>query len=289
MDHPDWLPPRPTLRPGIRVVRRDDEHLQVGIDPGLRVVLPDDLAVHDLLADLRVGRRPATDVPDVRRWCHALADRDLLVDAGELAHTLSGPIPRPAVLASFAEHGGGAAGRLRLRSRSRVQVVADEPWRQPTLRLLAASGITVATDGAGATLVVTAAGEARRDDLDSWMRDGTPHLVVRNRGGRVVVGPFVAPGLTACLRCVDAHACDDDPGHALVLEQHAAPAEEPCDPVLMHLAVAWAVRDLVTYVDGDCPASWSATATLGLGLPDVRSWTRHPRCGCAWGDVLAVG
>jgi hypothetical protein len=290
MDDLDWLPQRPTLRPGIRVVRRDDEHLQVGIDPGHRLVLPDDLAVHDLLADLRVGRRPALDVPDVRRWCHALADRRLLVDAGELAVALAGTLPRAVVLACFAQHGSDATRRLESRARARVEVIADATWRPVALRLLSGAGVAVTSDQPTATLLVHAGGEPPRDDLDPWARDGAPHLVLRNRGGRVIVGPFVAPGLTACLRCVDAHACDEDPGHALVVEQHTAEADEPCDPLLMQLAVTWAVRDVVAYVDGDCPATWSATVTLGpAAAPDARPWTRHPRCGCAWGDVLAAG
>jgi hypothetical protein len=290
MDDPDWLPRRPTLRPGIRVVRRDDEHLQVGIDPGHRLVLPDDLAAHDLLADLRVGRRPALDVPDVRRWCRALVDRRLIVDADDLARALTGPIPRAAVLACFARHGPGAADRLLGRARATVHVIADETWRPAGLRLLSAAGVAVSSDEPVATLLVHAGGEPPREALDPWLRSGAPHLVLRNRGGRVILGPFVAPGLTACLRCVDAHASDDEPGHAVVVEQHAAEADEPCDPLLMQLAITWAVRDLVAYVDGDCPATWSATVTFGPdAAPKVRPWTRHPRCGCAWGDVLAAG
>jgi hypothetical protein len=100
----------------------------------------------------------------------------------------------------------------------------------------------------------------------------------------------VAPGLTACLRCVDAHHCDADPRHAMIVEQHPPEPGEPCDPVLMHLALAWAVRDVVTYVEGQSPATWSASVTVDAGLAiERRDWTRHPRCGCSWGDELAAG
>ena len=64
-------------------------------------------------------------------------------------------------------------------------------------------------------------------------------------------------------------------------------ADEPCDPLLMQLALAWAVRDLVTYVEGGLPSTWSATVDVRADLTLVRrEWTRHPRCGCSWGDAL---
>jgi hypothetical protein len=122
------------------------------------------------------------------------------------------------------------------------------------------------------------------------MRAGEPHLLVSNLDARVRLGPFVVPGMTACLRCVDAHRCDVDPGHALVVEQHPPQPGEPCDPALMHLALAWAVRDLLTYVEGELPATWSATVGLAADLAVQRqAWTRHPRCGCSWGEGLVAG
>ncbi len=284
-DH--WLPARPVLRPGLRVARRDDHHLQVGLGPEQRVLLPDEPAVHDLLSDLRVGRRPAVDAPDVRRWCHALVARGLLVDAEEIARSLSGPVPRPAVLASFAQAGPDATVRLEARRHARVAIVGDEPWRAMARRMLASVGVTGAGDPPTATLVVNAGGEPQRADVDPFMRAGSGHLLVTNVGARVTVGPFVTPGLTACLRCVDAHRSDADPRHAMIVEQHPPEPDEPCDPLLMQLALAWAVRDLVTYVEGGLPATWSATVTLGPDLTvERREWTRHPRCGCSWGDAL---
>jgi hypothetical protein len=289
-DH--WLPARPTLRPGLRVVRRDDDHLQVGLSPAQRVVLPDVPEVRGLLDDLRVGRRPAIDGPETRRWCQALATRGLLVDAQDVARSLAGATDRQAVLASFAQAGPEAPTRLASRRQAPIAIAADEPWRAAVLRLAATAGLTLAgsRESPVARLVVNAGGEPVRADLDPLMRAGAPHLVVTNVAARVTVGPFVAPGLTACLRCVDAHHSDADPGHAMIVDQHRPRPGEPCDPVLMHLALAWSVRDLVTYVEGQSPATWSATVTFDAGLAvDRREWTRHPRCGCSWGDALAAG
>jgi hypothetical protein len=283
----DWLPARPTLLPGLRVTRRDDHHLQVGFDPARRVVLPEHPAVRRLLADLELGHRPDLATLDARRAAHALAEHGLLVDADDLARHLAGPLPRPAVLASFAQHGASARSRLDLRQQARVGVVADEPWRAAVLRLLGSAGVAVAgpREAATAVVLVAAGGEPPRGDLDRFVRGDVPHLPVRNVGARPTVGPMVVPGLTACLRCVDAHASDLDPGHGMLVEQHDPVADEPCDPLLMHLAVLWAVCDLVTYVEGGLPATWSATVDVDPALAlERREWTRHPRCGCSWGD-----
>ena len=62
------------------------------------------------------------------------------------------------------------------------------------------------------------------------------------------------------------------------------------DPALRTLALAAAVRDLVTLAEGLRPATWSATVRVDASLRMEREvWLRHPHCGCSWGDGLAVG
>ncbi len=136
-------------------------------------------------------------------------------------------------------------------------------------------------------------GEPDREVVDDWTRAGTPHLLVRLTEGRAVIGPFVVPGETACLRCVDAHCTDADPAWPLLVRQYSAAsatdrpdgAPEPVDPLLATLALAWAARDLASYVDGLRPSTWSATVTVQPQLTRIesRSWLRHPACGCSWG------
>jgi hypothetical protein len=47
------------------------------------------------------------------------------------------------------------------------------------------------------------------------------------------------------------------------------------------------VRDVVAYVEGEPPSTWSATVTIGPDLdPGRREWARHPHCGCSWADGL---
>jgi bacteriocin biosynthesis cyclodehydratase domain-containing protein len=140
--------------------------------------------------------------------------------------------------------------------------------------------------------VLVGVGEPDRELLDPWTRAGTPYLLVRMAEGRAVVGPFVVPGTTACLRCLDAHCTDADPAWPLLVRQYAAATAgtrhggrpEPVDPVLAALAVAWAARDLVTYVDGGRPSTWSATVAIHPQLHrlETRSWLRHAGCSCTW-------
>jgi bacteriocin biosynthesis cyclodehydratase domain-containing protein len=138
-------------------------------------------------------------------------------------------------------------------------------------------------------LVVTA-DEPARGDIDPLVREGAPHLLVAC-GSTARVGPFVVPGRTACLRCVDAHLAELDPRRPLVVEQVARAAQEagqtPVDPTLETLALAWAVRDLARYAEGDRPATWSAVVTIDHTGPAVRQeWERHPHCGCAWDELV---
>lgn len=287
----EWLPRRPRLRPGVRPVHRDAHHLQVGIDPDDRLVLPDDGPTRQLLADLEAGRRPDLADPVAHRRCRQLVDGGLVVDADALASALRGPIPREVVLSAFAEEGPSTTARLAARTSARVSVDAVGPWRTSTLRALAAAGVTVAAPGADAVVAHLLVDPAD-DVLDDLVRRSAPHLVVTAVAGRITVGPFVSPGLTACWRCVTAHRCDRDPGHATVREQYAADHGDlvPPDPVLLQLAAAWAVRDLVSYVEGGLPATWSATVAVDRALTMARQrWLRHAACGCHWGEALAAG
>jgi hypothetical protein len=254
------------LRPGLRVSRRGDGQLQVGLHPGRRAVLPDTEDVRRLLRDLGHGVRTAVVPAALAGPLDTLRARGLL-DAPDLAVT-----------------------RTRLLESARVGVVASDPVRATAVRMLATAGLQVAGRRGAPTVVlhVTTGAEPRRADLDRWVREDRPHLTLTALAGRTTLGPFVVPGVTACLRCVDDHLTDRDPRHPLVLAQHHAP--DPRDQVPaedVQLALAWAVRDLVRWVRGTPPVTWSATVELDDAGPTVRAWGRHPRCGCAWGDVLA--
>lgn len=259
--------PRLRLRAGVRVSRRGDGHLQVGLHPTERVVLPDTDDVRRLLRDLGHGVRGAASVPDPVGVLDTLHERGLLEASDE------------------------AEVRRRLLGSARVGVVShDAGLRATALRVLGSAGLQVAERAARATVVlhVTTGAEPRRETMDRWMREDRPHLPLTALAGRTRLGPLVVPGLTACVRCVDEHLTDRDPRHPLVLEQHLTPdPRDAAHPHQLQLALAWAVRDLACWVQGQHPVTWSATVELDAGPPRVEDWARHPRCGCAWGDALA--
>ena len=141
-------------------------------------------------------------------------------------------------------------------------------------------------------------GEPSRALTDPLLREAVPHLVVRLTEGVAVVGPFVLPGITPCLRCTDARLSEDDPAWTLLVEQYARligrgdradGVPEPVDAALAALAVAWAAREVATYAEGGTPATLGATVRLSARSSEVetRRWDRHPRCGCTWGAAAA--
>jgi hypothetical protein len=257
-----WL-----LRPGVGLARRDAAHLQLGVDPPLAAVVPDSPAVKLLLVELAHGG-PLTTLDEV-----TAPVLDTLVAAG--------------LVVAEDQH----AVRRGLRAARVVHLDAPAGVRPDLLRLVGAAGLSHSRDpGAATVALVWSEGEPPRDRLDAWMRSDTPHLVVREGVAGPVLGPYVEPGRTACLRCLDAHLAEQDPRRALVVEQLAgtAPlrAAEP-DPALRALAVAWAVQDLATAADGGVPATWSATVALGSLPPVVTAYRRHVHCGCSWAEELA--
>lgn len=320
------------LRPGVHVLRRDAGHLQVGLDPGHALVLPDDAGVRALLAEVADPAAALGDKhdPAVR---HRLLESELLVDADMLLplmphrpHEAQGDHPARAAVAAVAAQHGDAAGRaLRARRDSVVEVVTAGAAEvagvaDSVTSLLTRAGVasrsasapspsgrragTVPRQATGpdraARLVglVVAVGEPSRELVDPWIRDGVPHLVLRLVEGHAVVGPFVEPGRTACLRCLDAHHTDVDPAWPLLVTQYASAVTrvrddtvpEPVDPMLAAIAAAWGARELVSHAEGRRPATASATVRLDPHLTalETQGWPRHPACGCSWGEQFSA-
>ncbi len=148
--------------------------------------------------------------------------------------------------------------------------------------------------------LVVAVGEVRRELLDPLVRADLDHLVVRLVDAGAVLGPFVQPGRTPCLRCVDAHRSLADPDHVPVTARYAqATARADAagdtglpDPVLTTEVLAAAVRDLVAHAEGREPATRCHTVRVGPEPTDrsVTRWSIHPRCGCSLlGDLGLSG
>lgn len=280
------------LRPGVRVVRRDDGHLQVGSDRDSALVVPDSVEIREMLSSLRAGHSVRPSTLETQSAWSALLARGQIVDADSFFHRLpqeiSGQHGRAAL---FAQHPLDAPWRLAARHGATVAIDADH-HREDVARLLAAAGIATATRHASVALVIVD-GVVRRERLDLLVQANTPHLLISENEGSVQVGPFVEPGATACLRCVDAHRSEHDPRHALIMAQQAdppgpSPVVAPFDESQRMLAIALGVIDIVAYIDGDRPTSWSTTIDVCRADLPRTLWKRHPLCGCTWGDELPI-
>ena len=280
---------RLVLRPGTPVMTRGPGVVQVGLT-GAIAHLPDDPAVRRLLAALARSPGHAVDLP-----LPEAADRALsrLCEAALVVPAPPQPAP-PGLATLLAQFGADAERRLASRAATRVVVLAGRdggsatPLTALATDLLDQAGLAVVETTAepDAVRLVVHAGPVPREALDDLVRDSVPHLVVAGDAAGIRLGPFVEPGRTACLRCVDAHESVPDQRRPLLLAQAAEQARTrpaPRDPLLDHLALAWAVRDLARYAEGDEPSTWSATVDLGPTAPPQHTpWGRHPYCGCAW-------
>jgi hypothetical protein len=260
------------LRPGRPVLQYDDDHVQVGLEPPLCLVLPDTDTVREALGALQEG---VDALPPEQRWvAEALHRADLLVSR----------LDEPALAAAF----GDDAADIRVRrSAATVGVQGPAELRWELGSLLAGAGITMVLGSADLTVQVDTR-PARRHALDAFARTGASYLVVSGAPTHWTVGPLVVPGEAACQRCVDAHLALEHPGMAQLSDQAAQlPRAPQPDQVLQTLALALAAQQVVGFVDGARPEAWSATIRLRPhDAAQTRVWTPHPHCGCTW-DRLA--
>lgn len=256
----------------MRVVPAGTDQFRVGMHGTRRTRLTADAATADVLDRLR-HRRGFTDVEsaEVEAVLERLAFHDCLVEerpesARRRALTVAmvaDPNPHAQAVAPAVEGALRAAGLSPVSSLSSARVALV--WRY---------------------------GEVVREQLDPLVRRDLPHLVVRLVDGGALLGPFVEPGATACVRCIDAHNSAHDPHHVAVVTRYARAAgairedgvADPDQPLLTAYAAAWAARALATHLTGLRPPGWSATRFVELTGPDEpeRRWPIHAACGCTW-------
>lgn len=294
MDGRRWM-----LRPGLQVVNRDRRTVQVGLVHA--VVLPRDPVTDAVLEALSEGS-PLPSGGAADGLLRELVARSVVVPAEVVAATNPTHAPTGAAGAAVVAEHGQAAPEVRQRRRgTTVGLSGPADLLSGTEPLLRAAGVAVTpldeVPGRADVVVLASHGEPSRNRVDRLVQDSVPHVLVTAVDGVVRVGPFVDPGRTACLRCLDAHEADRDPRRPLVLAQYAARSggvradgvDHPVAPTTWLLAVAAAADDVVRFVDGDRPRLWSRTLTLSGPDPAPVRWLRHPRCGCTWGEGLAVG
>jgi len=126
---------------------------------------------------------------------------------------------------------------------------------------------------------------------DDLVRRDVPHLGVVVGSDRVVVGPLVLPGRSACLRCVDLHRRDRDPAWPHLVAQLLGAAHggrgagvAVGEIALSTAAAGIAALQVLAQLDGQVQPD-AVGRTLELTLPHGsvrrRLWRLHAGCGCA--------
>ncbi len=127
---------------------------------------------------------------------------------------------------------------------------------------------------------------------DDLVRRDVPHLAVVVSADRIVVGPLVRPGRSACLRCLDLHRRDRDPAWPHLVAQLLGRREHPApvgESALCTTAAGLAALQVLAELDaahtGRPLVPDAVGRTLEISLPDAavrrRPWRPHPGCGCA--------
>ncbi|WP_405135071.1 TOMM precursor leader peptide-binding protein [Nocardia sp. NBC_01388] len=272
------------LHPRIAVLRRCNGLVQLGWDPGHAVVLR--------------PPGPAEAVPALLRLLDGVRTRsEILSHAGELgfdAGTTRTLLDEMAAAGLLAREGTGSRLRtVRVHGRGPLSDALIDglrriglrpshsaPGHPATQRTVAATQRTAPPD-----LVVLA--DALVPDpalVAELMRRRIPHLQVRIRDGRGVIGPLVLPGATSCLRCADLHRCDHDPDWPHLCAQlldrvgHLSPAG-----IAATAALALGEVETIAYGrDDQAPATLNSTLEVDLDSHhlEFRPWSVHPHCGC---------
>lgn len=310
---------RPMLKPALVQAWRDPATVQFGLDPAhARVVGGLTEAGRRVLALLDGTRERAAvvaaavaegiDAGATERLLDVLTGAGLLDDAGA-----EGPIPHPletgerdrlapelAALSLLRPQPGAALTTMTRRRAAHVAVVGDGRLATTVSDALRAAGIgrITAYDDVGrlsvdtfsrrrAELVIVATvGVPDLDVVDALDRLQLVHLAVGVRELTGIVGPLVLPGITACLRCLDLHRADRDPGWPTLALQMSRQrlSVRPYAAALAVVTGGVAAVQALAHLDGDDPSARGGT--LELALPDWhvrrRSWPPHPDCGCGW-------
>jgi hypothetical protein len=300
--------PRPALRPGLRLlhdasgglVLADGDRLQPLA--GTAGALLRRLDGYDGIPREEdvLGPSPGTDA--LSTWARLLRT-GVVVDV-ELPALLVRDLDASARAAALveatalvAEDPAGAERRWRRRRSTTVVVVGRGAASTGLVRLLERTGVAVATGPDGErhprpdVTVLSYDHEPPTDAVERLMRDGLLHLVAGMRGVAGHVGPFVRPGSTPCLRCVDLTRSHTEHGWSALREQLSYPpsrragtAASPAAGPVTTATVAFTAAEVLAVVDGRTPATAEATAVFRPGdpLPALRTWPAHPLCGCTW-------
>jgi hypothetical protein len=287
---------RPIIRPGLHVLRRDLRTLQLGVEwPGV-AALPDGPVVRAVL-DAVDGFRDlpgvllavaASGVPaeSARQAIDALLDAGVLVDQA-VVRPEAVDEARWATMWLMSGPSSTAADLQASRERTRVHVAGAGRVADRVRELVRAEGLPLDASSDSASVVVLASDtEPARGAADEALRIGVPFLCVGLRELVGLVGPFVVPGRTCCLRCVDLARAHLDPCWPMVVESLHDPtlARPSGSPSLIALTAACAAQDVIVWASGGVPNTCDHVVEIphGLGPVETVAYQPHPQCGCGW-------
>jgi hypothetical protein len=283
------------VRPGLKILRRDARTLQLGFDwPGVAAVQDTEamrsvLAAIDGVRDHRAVLTAATSsgvpVDACEEGLALLLECGAVVDAGgqpasELSEGTS------AALWLLAGPRRGLIDVLAARERRAVWVVGDGAVADTVRALMVSAGLRLCDDPDRAEVGVLAGDrEPSRDLADAVLHAGVPHLWAYLRDLAGVIGPFVVPGRTACLRCVDSARTEADPAWPTLLQSAAVRPLRvaACDGVQATLVGAWAAQEVALWASDVRPRTRGRVIEVPMGGPVEESYfDPHPACGCGW-------
>ncbi|WP_406281482.1 hypothetical protein OH799_17055 [Nocardia sp. NBC_00881] len=271
----------PRLLPRVTVLTRPSGVVQLGWDPETALVLgPEDMDAETVLAFLRLldGLRTQPQIIWRAGECgidpeRAVALLTVIDQAGLLDH----PEDRAGRVRAVRVHG---LGPLSDAVSAGLRTLGVRPTRSRDHSPDAAAVRTWRSD-----LVVLA--DALMPDprlVNDLVLHRIPHLQLRIRDGFGLIGPFVLPGETSCLRCLDLTRCDYDPEWPHLAAQllgrvgHASPAGIAATAALalgeLEAILACSARR--------APETLDTTLELDLDshLVERRRWAPHASCGC---------
>ena len=114
-----------------------------------------------------------------------------------------------------------------------------------------------------------------------WLRRDLTHLPVVYSDTSIAIGPFVVPGLTACLYCLQRHASDADPAWPAIASQLWG-RRSPADTELVASeAAAIVTREVVARLGVRAGGrSDQLVIDAASGTRSRREFEIHPECGC---------
>lgn len=259
------MPVRPSLPPGVAVLRRDLAHLQIGTYPGL--VVRDRPGLVSLLRRLDgvrdIGQLSRVVDPEIADMVGEVVDELLsqgaLVDGAQIPSN-----PRMDVQLRFDQRSEPLAQAL--------ETVVDDLRLRP------------ARPADPGLLVQLSTGEPARTHLNALVE--TAHLIVVIDGLRVRVGPLVVPGFSPCISCLDHDRIDRDPAWAAVLSQLEGPPIAS-GPMGLHTSARWGAAALIAGEIHDLARGLRPRTAGGILTLDstqdalsLEPLTFHRRCDC---------